>query len=400
MLERFPTRFRGRIALVALSLLVASPVGASPPPISGVRFRPPPGGDILGEWTKFRMRDDSAAHPLQPDGAYAGMLLAHPHDPYSPLGNQAFPTPGSAFDGQSWYGAVSVLRLEGRHDATTRMVAWDLGLTKATPGFQSPYGPGNPQGGPFSGASLVKAGVDIDVANQVSHLMGPHFIAAAANYAVALQLIRDRTNNAGRHDPNLPVPSWVALDGQALKRFMEARLLDELTDYDFYYLAKLMQSELSAWRGGATSSRGYRQLPVALRVARLAAAYRDALGYEARANPCDARGRGIPGFTPPDGALCFVDATDRAVHGWYRAELKRELSTGLTNAPHASALSRSVLEIGRMKPVWVGGLDRNVQALASHAEIVEWSAANQRAEEGSGPFLTRAVDLICRSATP
>ncbi len=90
-------------------------------------------------------------------------------------------------------------------------------------------------------------------------------------------------------------------------------------------------SSSGAWFIGAWVSEpppGLRALPVAYRIARVAAACRDLQGYEA-GYPCDraantATGTAGTGVAGDDRPLCFAAATDRAVHRWYLDEYLRQ----------------------------------------------------------------------------
>jgi hypothetical protein len=120
----------------------------------------------------------------------------------------------------------------------------------------------------------------------------------------------------------------VGIDEAVFSRVMKAAYLDQVTTYDMQYLSTLVQHRLIHWQPGERSRSGLRALPTVYRVARAAAAYRDAQGYlgsypcQSDATPADGRaGTGVEGDDRP---LCFVAATDRAVHRWYIDEAQRQ----------------------------------------------------------------------------
>ena len=175
----------------------------------------------------------------------------------------------------------------------------------------------------FASASATKADVDADIFWHVLDLTGFAHSTKGAAYAVGLQILRGQL--AAETDDDRRIA--LSIDPEVLARVMRARNMDEVMEHDLTYLSTLVQQRLVHWHAGERSSTGLRSLPLAYRIARTAAAYRDLQGYVAT-YPChrDARptadaGMGGEGDPRP---LCFVAATDRAVHRWYVDEYRRQ----------------------------------------------------------------------------
>jgi hypothetical protein len=103
----------------------------------------------------------------------------------------------------------------------------------------------------------------------------------------------------------------------------------DIVGSDWAYLSHMLESEMSGWHAGRTTIHGHREIPVAFRVARVAAAYRQSLPFEGR-RPCNANGtvdRTVAASSPHDAAreICLSHASDRAVHAWYRFVLEMQL---------------------------------------------------------------------------
>jgi len=250
------------------------------------------------------------------ESTLVGQMLSDPASPYSATvaepdftNEVEWPTVLAGLPGSlSTASAVAVL-------------GWDLGLTRARPGRDVQARAGYRD--PFVAASATKADVDADIFWHMVDLTGFRHSARAATYAVAMQILREQARTT--------VPerrAMLGIDEGVLRRVMAASYLDQVAHYDMQYLSTLVQHRLIHWQPGGRSTSGLRALPTAFRVARLAAAYRDAQGYVG-GFPCK------PDATPRDGSagtgaegderpLCFVAATDRAVHRWYIEESRRQ----------------------------------------------------------------------------
>jgi hypothetical protein len=246
-------------------------------------------------------------------------LLADPASPYSATVDEP------AFTNDVEWPAI-LAGLPG-HLSTASAVAvldWDLGLTRARPGHD--VKPREGYRDPFVAASATKADVDADIFWHVLDLTGFRHSARAATYAVAMQILREQVRSTAPERQ-----AMLGIDEAVFRRVMAASYLDQVSHYDMQYLSTLVQHRLIHWQPGGRSTSGLRALPTVFRVARLAAAYRDAQGY-ASGFPCK------PDATPRDGSagsgtdgderpLCFVAATDRAVHRWYLEESRRQAAS-------------------------------------------------------------------------
>jgi hypothetical protein len=155
------------------------------------------------------------------------------------------------------------------------------------------------------------------------------------------------------------------------------------------------------WDIGAPHDPLLPRLPVPLRIARMAAAYRDQQPFDVDPclsvrdhNPATAgKGRGDP--LP----LCFNDATDRAVYPWFVAELRREMAhTRPTEVgdPHREKIA------GPFRYTQFGehALGRASLDAAVRMEVVEMKIVNRLVAEGelsyeaSLPVIRRAAALL------
>jgi hypothetical protein len=142
----------------------------------------------------------------------------------------------------------------------------------------------------------------------------------------------------------------------------------------------LLQGELSHWRAGGTNMHGFRQLPVAFRMARAAAALRDGRGYAAGQDPCDSRGLGKHLVFHEPHTMCFVDATDRAVLEWFVDDLLASFVLHPGVGVPTTVADRMTWEISQLRPLWLGLYDASMLPGAMRAEVVEW-LADRRASE-------------------
>lgn len=274
--------------------------------------------DVLSEWQRERVAR------LGAEGAFAGsnatlvrQLLVDPASPYSPLAKA--PDFTNELDWPELVGTID----KGRRSSEEilAVIQWDLGATRARPDVDITPGLGFRDS--FVAASATKAGLDPDIFWHVLDLTGFRHSARGATYAAGMQLLRRQMASV---DPDRYIA--VGIDDQVFERVMRARHMDDVLEYDLGYLSTLVQYRLIHWRSGERGPTGRRSLPMTYRVARIAAAYRDTQGYLASA-PChpDASpvdgvaGTGLDGDTRP---LCFVAATDRAVHRWYVEEVRRQ----------------------------------------------------------------------------
>ena len=248
-------------------------------------------------------------------------FLDDPDSPYSdlrddpPLTNEVW-----------WSDFVDSLPLDTANKSATAlgMLQWQGGFTKARVDFEAHVDTASLIAfkSPYVAANAVKAGVDADIFWKARDFNGA-MSTVAAGYAVALQMLRDEIRS---HPPEEHEARGIKPD--VLKRYLAQKYVDQVSDDDDRYIADIMRYAISR-RDFTIDADGRRQLPAAYRVARVAAAYSDARGYLNANGYCKGneprpgeprRAEDIEENRP----LCFVAATDRAVHAWYRRQMRKE----------------------------------------------------------------------------
>ena len=295
---------------------------------------------------------------LGPDNALDGaiaewttQLIARPKDPYSSL--NASPALTNEL---YWAEVVDTLpHLSGQPaDASEALDAlrWDLGLTAARPdgpairvamdGYDTaPLA--RMHNDPLIVAGLVKAHVDGDLFEAALRATTQRHSTLAATYAVAAQIIRDRSRQ-------YPADRWKAMGvrTEVVTRLLAVSRPEDLTGHDRDYLGRLAGREVNRRRAGTITPRGLRELPTALRIARVAAAYEDGQGtYTADQAACFPNGEHRPGIAgtlaPGDTRkLCFADANDNAVYAWY-AQTTWQQVHGMRERLHTDSLAPALL---------------------------------------------------------
>jgi hypothetical protein len=260
------------------------------------------------------------------------------------------------------------------------MKVWDLGYTKSRVGREvSPLVAPNRT---FPGVhSVVKAGIDLDIHVQATHLLEAEYPAMLANYSLAAQMLRTKLASVPRH-------LWRqhGLRHDVLDRYLHARVAEDLYDYDLHYLIQILDGAMAAWNPGSLNTYGRRELPTPLRAGRAAAAYRERLPYEHE--PCHADGTYDPVHAGMGGVdrrpLCFDDATDRAVHTWYVTELRDELSrVSLTGS---SIARRMAAPLKASRQGWIGVRRLGIMDDVMRIEVVEAKIADRLLAEGTLPY--------------
>ncbi|SKB98123.1 hypothetical protein SAMN05660880_03581 [Luteibacter sp. 22Crub2.1] len=294
-------------------IVVAFVALAGPAEVQATRVT---GADVLARWQRTRIARLGGEQASLAAQDIARQMLSNPGSPYSDLIAQPEFT-----NDVDWVATVDAFSARGLTAAgALAALQWDLGMTRARPRMDIKVKAGFRDD--FVAASAIKADVDADVFWHMLDLTGYRHSTKAAVYAVGMQILRAQA---------IAVPSdeWIAkaIDPDVFTRVMRAQHMDQLRPYDLEYLSTLVQYRLIHWKAGAESSSGHRSLPVVYRVARTAAAYRDAQGY-AGSSPCtrDGTPRASSAGTggDDDRPLCFAAATDRAVHAWYLAEYTRQ----------------------------------------------------------------------------
>jgi len=277
-------------------------------------------------------------------------ILADPASPYSDTNRSP------AFANEThWRAVLDALgdRVASDHDAL-EVLYWDLGVTKARPGVDIEVGATRSFKDPFIAAGARKADVDADIFWHMLDVTGYAHSTKAAYYAVAMQILRRQMQDIA---PERRAALGVHAD--VFDRVMAARHDEEISPHDLRYLSALVQHRMLHWRPGRPASTGLRELPVAYRIARIAAAYRDARGYFI-GPPCHADGSPVMG-TAGTGAegdrreLCFAGATDRGVHRWYVEEVRFQAKPRPRRTPEHdslfSAIAMLALPLLEMAPV-------------------------------------------------
>jgi hypothetical protein len=318
--------------------------------------------DVLARWQATHMRDRASAEPRRGAAWLYQRLLEMPDSAYSPL------VSAPAFTNETdWADFVDSLPADVGSEGALAMLQYDLGATRARPARDIHARPGFRDA--FVAASATKAGIDPDIFWHALDMEGFRRSTRAATYAIGLQILREAAKATASR------PRDVGVDIDVLDRFMQARQMDELNASDLRYLSILLQHGLLHWRAGAVDDTGRRLLPVALRIARVAAAYRDAQGYIG-GSPCHADATANPRYAGSadandDRPLCFVAATDHAVQRWYVAEVRRQAAW----RPPPSKHDRSGL-------VTLFALLMPLFDLATLVEVAEASAAEDASLAG------------------
>ncbi|MDF4005250.1 hypothetical protein P3W33_17765 [Luteibacter sp. PPL552] len=319
------------------------------------------GSDALTIYHKERIRRLGIREALSHDNAtFIAKLLSDPSSPYSDVIEQ--PVLANDVD---WANAVAAWPAADQ-DTALRSLQRTLGLTRARPRVDVMPLPGFRDD--FVAASATKARVDADIFWHALDLTGYSHSTKAAVYAIALQRLRDQV--AGTPDPARR--NALGIEKPVLDRMMKAQTLDRIPASDLRYLGLLVQ-HLVVHRVVDEES----TLPASYRIARIAAAYRDLQGYVS-APPCTPDATPRPshagtGSKDDPRPLCFVAATDRAVHRWYLAEARRQ-ARGAPDPNHVSLIARLEYLIA---PVLV------LLDIAALVEVGEMLIADEMVAEGS-----------------
>jgi len=295
-------------ALVA-ALLSASAVAA-----------PLPRVDAYGAFLREQIRQVGPAQALDTDTAqFVARFLDTPSSPYSALVEQP------EFTNTVWWNDyVDTLRplgIDGA-DAALATLQWQGGFTKARPGHEVTVSDAAVRAyrGREAAANAIKAGIDPDIFWQARDMSGTA-ITAAAGYALALQLLREAMATHAPADYGR-----AAIRPDVLTRYLGQTHPDRIPEADLRYLSDLLRGAIQRRDAAVTGTPGQR-LPAAYRLARVTAAYADSKGYYSSRAFCanDAPAPGQPlgaDALEADRPLCFIAATDRGVHAWFRRQLR------------------------------------------------------------------------------
>lgn len=278
--------------------------------------------DVYRELVRHRAAAVGVENALGYDTpAFVASFLEHPDSHYSalrddpPLTNEVW-----------WPDFVHDLAFDApdKQTAALRMLQWQGGFTKARVGIDVVVDNASLRAfrSDHAAANAIKAGVDADIFWKAGDLNGA-MSTVAAGHAVALQLLREQmANNApGEYEARGIKPDVLA-------RYLRQDNPEKVDENDQNYLADLLRRAIAKW-DVTVDTQGRLHLPAGYRVARVAAAYADARGY---INPYGYCLGNEPYPGEPAGAiaddyhrpLCFIAATDRAVHSWFRRQMRKE----------------------------------------------------------------------------
>lgn len=368
------------------------------------QFPYPLSGDFIAELiTERTWRVTPLASPLYDDSDLERQSLVDPRNLYTDLA----PLSTRTMDA-TWRAAWTSLGQQGFSMPllqTQTSLRWDLGLTRARPGIEMPPLRSVPElGKPWVAANIVKAGIDRDLFVQARLLAGPGNSLIAANLAVAAQLLREKIEAAQASGE-----AYRGLWSVPLDHVMAARSAYALSDVETSYLMRLLENELSSWRDRPLSVYGRRQVSTAVRVARVAAAYRSET-YVAPF-PCSDDGafvRNVAATTLDDATqpFCFADMIDRRVLAWYGTALRDDLATKLDDPDSMASGARPLIEaVARLRPAWLGAFIGDAQDPSLDTEVVAAMATRELVWRGrvAPTALTAleelAVDRMCRGSS-
>lgn len=423
-------RFLARaISLVFPFLFVSLPAIGE----TGRLHKPPLLGDHYRTWTfqsmsRMNPHDLGDFYPFRPDAEWVAEYASDQGSIYSDLQQRLF-----SVDVVTPIATGPQLGSSPNDPRSARIIAWDLGLDKALPGYQvMPYYPRAYPGDLQTQvqANLRKAGVSKAIFLKVQALTGPNLSSLGAEMAVAAQILDDwvsiaaeaatkaaladqeASRSAELHAVALAAgaeadEAALGVRGDVLERLHAATYLSDLTDQDLAYLADILRAELSVWRAGRYNRSHQRAIPTPLRIARVAAAHRASQpGYDA----CLADGSRNParaGNDPESMAqpICFTDATDRAVYRWYRAQRRVQLAQPTESFPDFGLAARLIESFGDIRPAWAGAYTARALDWSNHAEVVEAQIASSFSSSDTDDIgilrlNERANSLICKEATP
>lgn len=344
--------------------------------------------DVIETYVRSRASVETSPERFQDTPAFLAAFLAQPASPYSEL----IDTP-TDINELWWIDFTSeLLGRDGDSEAALALLQKAAGLTKARPGIDVTVSTEDiaTYRGAEAAAAAIKAGIDPDIYGKALDLNHPR-ITAAAGQAVALQILREHIR---RYDADEREARGIRAD--VFARVMSAPNKYSVREDDDRYLGSLLRMavEQPYTQGDA--------LPTVYRVARTAASYKDRTGYFG--SPL-CTGSGAAQHMPTNYVdaladhrpLCFMAATDRAVHAWFREELRLEASGERIHENHHEGWARLLH--------WLGA----VLTLADMASLLEFTNAaiagdlvetGALAVEDGEAIAERNSHLICKAHIP
>jgi hypothetical protein len=355
-------------------------------PAAAHAAEPPLRINVAQALAHFRASAAADAQADIPRGT-AGLLAELAEEPGSPYTDaQAYPRMLNAEWWPDFVQQVAPHLADGDQQLVESLVR-QVGLTKARPGIDVMVSDQDAAifRGTEAAANAIKAGIDPDIYWRARDLSGSR-ITVAAMEAVALQRLREAM-------VALPEDQWEArgIRRDVFTRYMQAVSPADLTTDDERYLAAVLLQDTLAGASPSAPGHGY-PLGVPLRIARVAASYKDALGYFGGSlcqgtQPSPGMPRDMSAFQDHR-PLCFIAATDRAVHAWYRREARLEHARIRIHDRQTSGVARALALLGAVMPL----LD--VAALVEFEEAL-WTdqAWSEAAADEEGSAVGR---LMCR----
>ncbi|HVI54724.1 MAG TPA: hypothetical protein VM621_06695 [Luteibacter sp.] len=349
--------------------------------------------DIHHQLIRYRVAEEGVGRALDySTREFVANFLEDPDSPYSAL-RGAPPIANEIW----WSDFVDSLPFNAADKPAVAldMLQWQSGFTKARPGIEVAVDAAAARRyrGREVAANAIKAGVDADIFWKASDMNGA-MSTVAAGHAVALQLLRELSRMKATTDDD----QAHGIKPDVLARYLAQRNPQNIDENDQRYLADLLRYAIS--KGDFTvDTDGHRQLPAAYRVARVAAAYRDAKGY-INANgyclgnephPREPSGSDATEYNRP---LCFVAATDRAVQSWFRRQMREEASS-VRLAHQATDTASARLSFWLNTVLVLTDLAPFVE-IGEAAVVDEMVGAGALAEDGAAFAEDRANQLTCR----
>lgn len=347
-----------------------------------------PIGDVYGALLRYSA---TQTHPNPPFVATAqgtpallDQLLVTPSSLYSDLVDQPIMT------NEAWWPDLvrQLAPTDGNaHEAVLAALQRQLGLTKARPGVE--VFPDQTAVADYRGreaaANAMKAGVDPDLFWKARNLNGGR-ITVAAGEAVALQILREQIASTPEH-----LRTLMDVRPGVLSRYLQRQNAESFAEADQRYLGNLLRRALQRVDDA--------HIPTTYRVARVAAAYNDALGYYSSEGYCrdDAPRPGLPvdaSALDDHAPLCFIAATDRGVRAWFERQVRLETSGVRIHEVRSDRFSRIAMWLGVL--TMLGEAVVYVEALEAHI-AEEFLGDGTLAEEDTVTVVDRP---ICRSTLP
>jgi len=389
-------RFRPANAPPARGKIPAMCVVGRPVVTFPVAIRPPTISTLMTLIRAYARTDGSAAHVLGGNAAtndedYARWVLSDPSSPYSAFADRDLAPMSDAV-----HLAAQMLTVDGRvptQRELSRNKQRELGFTKSRPWVDVPDIYGAPINTYTGVPSHTKAGISAGTMLAVRDMVGNDYPAIGALYAVAAQLLWEKL-----HATTAAEQRRLGLRAEVLAGMTSEPRTRRPSDFDRHYLAILLDGEMRDWNLRTPYRPDVAPLPVALRIARVAAAYRDQQPYEIE--PCLSPTHHNPATAGKGGTdarpLCFNDATDRAVYAWFVTELRREMADSQPSEigdPHR----RKMTDPFRYTQFDQRSPGRPALGAAVRKEVVEMKIVNRLVVDGdlsyeaSQPVIQRAV---------